>query len=90
MKTKKQVIDFIKGELEQGNSIISASLGNGGSGLEVSMLDITEDLKNMDFDGIAKPCEEASDLKDLGFIAADSEVYQFSDEKGLKIQVIVC
>lgn len=33
MKTKEQIIAFVATELENGDSIVIATLGNGGSGL---------------------------------------------------------
>lgn len=33
MKTKEQVIEFVATELKNGNSVVMATLSNGGSGL---------------------------------------------------------
>lgn len=33
MKKKEQVIEFVASELKNGNSVVMATLGNGGSGL---------------------------------------------------------
>lgn len=35
MKTKKEVIEFVKSELSSNNSLILATLGSGGSGLNL-------------------------------------------------------
>lgn len=35
MKTKKEVIEFAKSELSSNNSLVLATLGNGGSGLDL-------------------------------------------------------
>lgn len=89
MKTKEQVIDFIRSESEYGNQIAYATLGNGGAGLEVSSFDFSDDLKNMDFDGLVRPCSVCDDIK--GSKEYDEQfnaVYQFSDGSGLKYQVV--
>lgn len=86
MKTKEQVIDFIRSESECGNQIAYATIGQGGAGLEVSSFDFSDDLENMDFDGKVEPCD---DIK--GWSEYDEDicsVYQFSDDNGLKIQVV--
>lgn len=86
MKTKKQVIDFVRSESENGNSVVYATIGNGGAGLEISSMDISSDLEDMDFDGKVEPCD---DIK--GWIEYDENmysVYQFSDDNGLKYQVV--
>ena len=35
MRTKKEVIEFAKSELSSNNSLVLATLGNGGSGLDL-------------------------------------------------------
>lgn len=86
MKTKNEVIEFIKSESNLGNAIVSASIGNGGSGLNISSFDMSGDVEDMDFDGKVNPCD---DIKD--WVEYDENmysVYQFSDDSGLKIQVV--
>lgn len=86
MKTKQQVLDFLREESDFGNQIISASLGNGGSGLNISSYDITDDLEDMDFDGKVEPCEDLKSWRE--FDADYYTAYQFSDDSGFKIQVL--
>ena len=87
MRTKQQVLDFLRDQSNFGNQIISASIGNGGSGLNISSYDMTEDLENMDFDGKVEPCEDLKSWRE--FDADDYTAYQFSDDSGLKIQVLI-
>ena len=42
MKTKEQVIEFVATELNNGNSVVMATLGNGGSGLTLLQGDCAE------------------------------------------------
>lgn len=87
MKTQQQVLEFLQEQIELGNDNISASIGNGGSGLEISNHDITQDIENMNFDGECEPCE---DLKTWsGYDPKLYTAYQFSDNNGFKIQVLV-
>lgn len=86
MKTKNEVIEFIRTECAYGDSIAYATIGNGGAGLEISSMDISSDIEDMDFDGKVEPCE---DIK--GWVEYDPNmysVYQFSDDNGLKYQVV--
>lgn len=87
MKTKNEVIEFIRTECAYGNSIAYATLGNGGSGLTVSCYDFSDDIEGMDFDGKVEPCD---DIK--GWAEYDENmysVYQFSDDNGLKYQIVI-
>jgi hypothetical protein len=86
MRTRENVIDFIRSESVNGNSIAYATIGQGGAGLEVSSYDFSDDLEDMDFDGIVEPCD---DIK--GWAEYDENmysVYQFSDDSGLKYQIV--
>jgi hypothetical protein len=83
--TEEQVLNFLKDLCLQGNSIVSASIGNGGVGLDISPLDITDYLKNMYFDGLVEPCD---DLKDWNGYNSDCMAYQWGDN-GFRIQVLV-
>jgi len=86
MKTKNQVIDFIKSESDNGNAIVYATIGNGGAGLTISSYDFTEDLEYMDFDGKVEPCDDILSWRE--YDAQFYSVYQFSDNGGLKIQIV--
>lgn len=89
MKTKEQVIDFIKSESYYGNSISYATIGQGGVGLEISSYDFSSDLEDMDFDGLVRNCDICDDIK--GWAEYDENmysVYQFSDDSGLKYQIV--
>jgi hypothetical protein len=86
MKTKEEVLSFLTDQSNCGNQIIAAYIGNGGSGLDISSLDISPDLENMDFDGKVDPCEDIRSWSEY-----DSQfytTYQFSDENGLIVQVL--
>ena len=88
MKTEEQVLNYLSDLFVYGNAIISASIGNGGTGLDISINDIAEDLKYMDFNGQVEACEE---LKKCQVICNDNEsiCYQWSDDNGYKVQVLV-
>ena len=83
----EQVLNFLSDLFNGGNAIISASIGTGGAGLDVSAYDITDDLKDMDFDRLVEPCD---DLKSwVGYNDEEYSAYQWSDDNGFKIQVLV-
>lgn len=85
--TAGQVLNFLSDLFYSGNAIISASIGNGGVGLDISRYDITDDLEDMDFDGAVEPCD---DLKSwVGYNDEEHSAYQWSDDNGFKIQVLV-
>ena len=84
---EEQVLSILKDQYNNGNAIISASIGNGGSGLDISINNITEDLENMVFDGPVEPCD---DLKSwVGYNDEEYSAYQWSDDNGFKIQVLI-
>lgn len=73
--TKKQVINFVKSELECGNSILIATLGNGGAGESlVSDVVFLEYLKILDFAGMVKP---SADIAESEFYVPAWHTYQF-------------
>lgn len=92
MKTKNEVIEFVKSELSSNNTLVIATLGNGGSGLDLMQSQgddtinsfITE-LDGYSFDGLVEPCE---DIQDSEYYNEDCEVYQFSDNNGYKLQIV--
>lgn len=88
MKTKEQVIEFVATELKNGNAIVVATLGNGGSGLTLLQGDCTEfieELKTYSFDGKVKGCP---DIIESEYVEATSEIYQFSGKDGYKVQIL--
>lgn len=92
MKTKNEVIEFVKSELSSNNTLVIATMGNGGSGLDLMQSQgddtingfITE-LDGYSFDGLVNPCE---DIQDSEYYNEDCEVYQFSDNNGYKLQIV--
>ena len=89
MKTKNEVIEFIRSESENGNAIVYATIGQGGAGLTISSYDFTYDLYDMDFDGKVRPDKVCDDILSWReFDAQHFSVYQFSDDNGLKYQVV--
>ena len=88
MKTKEQIIAFVTTELKNGNAIVIATLGNGGSGLTLLQGDCTEFIEDLDtysFDGIVEGCP---DITESEYIEEASEIYQFSGNDGYKVQIL--
>ena len=88
MKTKEQIITFIATELENSNTVVIATLGNGGNGLALLQGDCTEFVKELNtysFDGIVKGC---SDITESEYMEEGSEIYQFSGNDGYKVQIL--
>lgn len=88
MKTKEQVIEFIATELKNNNTIVVATLGNGGSGLTLLQGDCAEFIegfKTYSFDGKVKGC---LDIVESEYVEAASEIYQFSGKDGYKVQIL--
>lgn len=57
MKTKEQEIEFVTTESNNGNSVVMATLGNGGSGLTLLQGDCAEFIEELNiysFDGIVE------------------------------------
>ncbi len=93
MKTKNEVIDFAKSELSSNNTLIIATLGNGGSGLDLMqnqdqdfINNFIVELEGYSFDGLVDACD---DIKESEYYNEDCEVYQFSDNDGYKLQVLI-
>ena len=87
MKTRDDVIDFIKNQSVYGNSIVYTTIGNGGCGLVDSSFDFSSDLDNMYFNGKVEPCNDIKNWTE--YDANMYSVYQFSDDNGLKIQIVI-
>ena len=93
MRTKKEVIEFAKSELSSYNSLVLATLGNGGSGLDLmqnqgegSIDNFVSELEGFLFDGLVDACD---DIKESEYYNENCEVYQFSDNNGYKLQIVV-
>ena len=93
MKTKKEVIEFVKSELATNNSLVLASMGNGGAGLDIMQSqdddfanNFASELEDASFDGLGDACD---DIKEFEYYNEDCEVYQFSDNNGYKLQIVV-
>lgn len=64
MKTKEQVIEFVATELKNGNSVVMATLSNGGSSLTLLQGDCAEfieELNTYSFDGIVEGCPDMAE-----------------------------
>lgn len=93
MRTKKEVIEFVKSELSSNNSLVLATLGNGGSGLDIMqnqdddiINNFISELEGSSFDGLVDACD---DIKESEYCNENCEVYQFSDNTGYKLQIMV-
>lgn len=88
MKTlsKKQVIDFIRDEIDGSNSIVSA---NNSSGLDISFWteDRIDDIDRLQFDGIAE--EVLVDIIKSGYYEEGCTVYQFSEQKSNGTEYVI-
>ena len=83
--TRDQVISFVKGELECGNSILVATLGNGGAGgILVSDPAFPTYLESLEFMGEVEPCDDilASPCYDPYW-----PTYQFNGANGFFVQI---
>lgn len=92
MKTKKEVIEFVKSELSSNNSLILATLGSGGSGLNLIqnqdddiINNFTSELEEYSFDGLVDACD---DIRNSEYYNENCEVYQFSDNNRYSIQIV--
>lgn len=88
MRTKEQIFEFIATESKNNNSIVVATLGNGGGGLVLlqgDCLEFIEELKTYSFDGKVKGC---LDIVESEYVEAASEIYQFSGKDGYKVQIL--
>jgi len=92
MKTKKEIIEFAKNELLMNNSLVIATLGNGGAGLyfmqgqdDGYISNFVDELNGYSFDGLVDAC---ADIKESESYSEDCEVYQFCDNNGYKLQIM--
>lgn len=83
--TKQEVINFVKSEIECGNSILTATLGNGGAGESLvnnnSIIDI---LESFEFVGEVEPSD---DIAESTHYDASWHTYQFNGANGFYIQI---
>ena len=87
--SKEEVIDFLRGEIECGNKIITSTIGQGGSGLDISDNNITTDLEDMQFNGLAELiCDDIANYEE----AEGSTVYEFTEtsNEGNPLRIQVC
>lgn len=83
--TRDQVISFVKGELECGNSILVATLGNGGAGgILVSNPEFPRFLESLEFSGLIKP---SADIIESPYYDPAWPTYQFNGDNGFYIQL---
>lgn len=95
MKTKEQVLNIIRDLLEDNNTIVTATLGNGGAGLTNIMCSqdkerietFIEELNEMNFDGAVEASEDIQGSE--CWIAGISVAYQFSNSEGFRTQVMI-
>lgn len=87
MRTKEQIFEFIAIELKNNNTIVVATLGNGGglTLLQGDCAEFIEELKTYSFDGKVKGCP---DITESEYVEATSEIYQFSGKDGYKVQIL--
>lgn len=82
---KKQVIDFVKSELECGNSVLSSTAGNGGAGgILVSDPSFPAYLESLEFMGEVKPID---DIIASPFYDPYWPTYQFNGAHGFFVQI---
>lgn len=95
MKTKNEVIEFVKNELESNNTLVVSTMGNGGAGLtyvqfgDVAIESFIEDLNFWypNFDGLVS-FGDFPDIENDKFYNSDCDVYQLSGLNGGYIQIM--
>ena len=83
--TKKQVIDFVRRELECGDSVLSSTAGNGGAGgILVSDPGFPAYLESLVYVGQVEPIDDiiASPCYDPSM-----HTYQFDGDNGFFVQI---
>lgn len=83
MKMKEQVAEFVAIELKKGNSVVMATLGNGGKG---DCTEFIEELNICSFDGKVEGCP---DITESEYTEEASEIYQFSGNDSYKVQILI-
>ena len=83
--TKEQVIDFVKRELECGDSVLSSTAGNGGAGgILVSDPSFPTYLENLVYVG---PVEPIDDIIASPCYDPSMRTYQFNGARGFFVQI---
>ena len=83
--TKKQVIDFVRRELECGDCVLAATLGNGGAGIGlVSNPNFPNYLERLEFVG---PVEPIDDILASPCYDPSMHTYQFDGANGFFVQI---
>ena len=83
--TKKQVIDFVRRELECGDSVLSSTAGNGGAGCTlVNDPSFPAYLEGLEYVGPVEPSDDiiASPCYDPSW-----HTYQFNGANGFFVQI---
>ena len=83
--TREQVIDFVRREIECGDSVLSSTAGNGGAGgILVSDPSFPAYLESLEYVGRVEPIDDiiASPCYDPSM-----PTYQFNADNGLYIQI---
>ena len=83
--TKEQVISFVRTELECGDSVLTATLGNGGAGgILISNPEFPKYLESLEYVGPVKPIDDilASPCYDPSM-----HTYQFDGANGFFVQI---
>ena len=83
--TKEQIINFVKSELECGNSILVATLGNGGAGgILVSDPAFAAFLESLEYVGQVEPID---DIISSPCYDPSMHTYQFDGANGFFVQI---
>ena len=83
--TKNQVVDFVRTELECGNSVLAATLGNGGAGgILVSDPAFAAYLESLEYVG---PVEPIDDIISSPCYDPSMHTYQFDGANGFFVQI---
>ena len=92
--TREQVVEFVKNHI--GDSLIIASLGNGGAGLNVYNLtdedaaeSKLEDLAAMKYNGVVEPAEDFNDEYMPAKLEEFDACVEFESENGCREQILV-
>lgn len=88
MRTKEQIFEFIATELKNNNSIVVATLGNGGGGLTLLQGDCAEFIEELKSTLLTERVKGCPDIIESEYVEATSEIYQFSGKDGYKVQIL--
>ena len=84
--TKENAIAIVRNQIEDGQVIVYATIGQGGAGLGEEKLndDFINELEASEFNGIAEPCD---DIKSSEKLEPDCVVVEFGNN-GLRTQIM--